>query len=857
MRSVGEEKVIIKKVGCHSGEPGCWLRCGLLAYVDEETGRLLKVTGNPEHPISKGYVCGERISHIVDFIYHPEQLRNPLKRIGDKGSGQWQRISWEQALDEIASKLKELIEKYGPECIAVVEGTYRTDLYWARSRFLFAIGNPGNVATPGNICACNDVALQHCIYGTNTQYPDIANARCIVVDGRNYPASTPMHWHIITERKRRGEEVHLIVLDPRYTITAKNADYWLQLRPGTDAGVFLAWLYVMLRDNLYDRVFIERWSNGPLLLRVDQDWWLTEKDIVDGGRCDRYVAWDKLRNSPVVWDPAVQQFYTLNGEPIPDGDVKVELEGYFEVETVEGQTVKCRTAFTAFKERIMEYPPEKMAEITWVPKKLLEESARFFATTKPGCVYRGVASDQLGRAASSVEIARAMLRIFSGNLDVVGGDIMTQPGPIIGGKMFLRESLLDYQDHVTPEVKKKMLGAEMFPIMGWPMLGLLNPHYKRVWKVNPPVSSHMFGIAWPLLARAILSGEPHPIKCLIVWAGNPAVWAPNTKLVYEALGSPNLELTVVIDRWLTPSCTFADYVLPAVTKSLERPYVGSFEDFSQNVNVWERAIEPLGERRDEYWIFRELARRLLPEEKWKDAFPWEKLEEADNARLASIGLTLERAKDLYVISSWAPKGYEHIDPDTGRPRGFATPTGRAEIWVTIFRQLGKNPLPYYIEPYESPVTQPELAKDYPLILNTGGRFRPQFHSELRQWGMGLRELHPEPLVEIHPETAVGLGISEGDWVWIETRRGKILMKAKVTDTIHPKCVNVEASWWYPELPGDKYWWYGNFISNANVLVLEDPETLDPYTGSWQCRALLCKIYKATGFVPYMQITQRQ
>ncbi|MEM2631604.1 MAG: hypothetical protein QXE00_03470, partial [Candidatus Bathyarchaeia archaeon] len=93
---MAEQGVIVKKIGCHSGEPGCWLRCGLLAYVDKSAGKLVKVTGNPEHPVSKGYVCGERIGHMVDFIYHPEQLKYPLKRAGERGSGRWQRISWEQ-----------------------------------------------------------------------------------------------------------------------------------------------------------------------------------------------------------------------------------------------------------------------------------------------------------------------------------------------------------------------------------------------------------------------------------------------------------------------------------------------------------------------------------------------------------------------------------------------------------------------------------------------------------------------------------------------------------------------------------------------------------------------------------------
>lgn len=181
----------------------------------------------------------------------------------------------------------------------------------------------------------------------------------------------------------------------------------------------------MICDKLYDIDFVERWTNGPLLLRTDREWWLTEKDIINGGSEKRYLAWDKRSDGPIIWDPVMQQFYRLDGEPIPEGEVQVALEGHFEVPTYEGFTVECKTAFTVFKERIMEYTLERMAEITWVPEDLLEESARLYAETKPACIYRGVASDQLGRAASSVEIARAMLRILSGNLDRIGGDIMT------------------------------------------------------------------------------------------------------------------------------------------------------------------------------------------------------------------------------------------------------------------------------------------------------------------------------------------------------------------------------------------------------------------------------------------------
>ena len=118
-----------------------------------------------------------------------------------------------------------------------------------------------------------------------------------------------------------------------------------------------------------------------------------------------------------------------------------------------------------------------------------------------------------------------------------------------------------------------------------------------------------------------------------------------------------------------------------------------------------------------------------------------------------------------------------------------------------------------------------------------------FHSENRQWGMGMREQHPEPLVEIHPDTALQLGIEDGDWVYIETRRGVITQKARVTPDIHPKVVNAQSHWWFPEQPAEEPSLHGVWQSNVNVLTMDDPDTCDPLSGGWCLRALLCKVYK--------------
>ena len=168
--------------------------------------------------------------------------------------------------------------------------------------------------------------------------------------------------------------------------------------------------------------------------------------------------------------------------------------------------------------------------------------------------------------------------------------------------------------------------------------------------------------------------------------------------------------------------------------------------------------------------------------------------------------------------------------------GFRTPTGKVELYCKTMEKFGYDPLPSFVEPNESPFSTPDLHREYPLILSTGGRLPNYFHSQYRQvpW---LRERQPYPLVQIHPETAQGLGIQDGDWVWIETPRGRIKQKAWIFSGILPKVVIAQSSWWYPERPDQ-----GLFESNTNVLTSSDL-ACDPATGATNFRALLCKVYK--------------
>jgi anaerobic selenocysteine-containing dehydrogenase len=172
-------------------------------------------------------------------------------------------------------------------------------------------------------------------------------------------------------------------------------------------------------------------------------------------------------------------------------------------------------------------------------------------------------------------------------------------------------------------------------------------------------------------------------------------------------------------------------------------------------------------------------------------------------------------------------------------RGFRTPTGKIELYSTRFEQLGYAPLPYYEEPPESPLSAPEVAREFPLVLTTGGRIPFFFNSEHRQLE-NVRKAYREPRAEIHPETAGRRGIKDGGWMWIETRRGRIRQRARFSAEIDPRVVNAEHGWWFPEEPGPEY---GIWKSNANVLTDNGPP-YDPQMGTYQLRGLLCRVERA-------------
>ncbi len=474
--------------------------------------------------------------------------------------------------------------------------------------------------------------------------------------------------------------------------------------------------------------------------------------------------------------------------------------------------------------RVKEYTPDKAAAITGVPAEKIIEAARVYATEKPGISIHGMGMEHIENNQEAIQ-ARLILTAITGNLDVKGGDALVGPGPCVS------EPEMQLGEMLSPEQRKKQLGADKFKLLSWPGRELIWEQNLKHWGRISIVIAYA---NLPSVLRAMVTGKPYPVKAGMTIASNPLITQANVKLVYKALKS--LDLYVVKDYWMTPCALIADYVLPTACW-LERPDLLTGGETDRRVIAGEAALPAKVPGEHEYWTdyeyFKELGRRMGQGEYWK----WDTLEEVTDYQLAPLGSNLREFMDQHNGLYWPPDEYKKYEKT-----GFGTPTGKVELYSTILEKLDYDPLPRYEEPKEGPVSRPDLLKEYPYQLITGGRFPPYFHSEHRQIP-SIRAKRPEPLVQVHPDTARKLGISDGDWIWIETIRGRVRQKCTYFDGIKPDVVHAEHGWWFPELPGEEPWLAGLWESNINVVMGDELERCNPKSGGWPLKTALCRIYK--------------
>jgi anaerobic selenocysteine-containing dehydrogenase len=505
-----------------------------------------------------------------------------------------------------------------------------------------------------------------------------------------------------------------IVVDPRRTKLAEQADLWLQIRPGTDAALALAMTQVMIAENLFDRDFVQRWTLG----------------------------------------------------------------------------------FDALAAHVRRFTPEWAAPITWLAADDIRAAARMFAQAKPAMLEWGCAIEHTPNCIQTVR-ALSMLPALTGNIDIPGGWVFGMKG--LGRFPSLIENL-------TPEASAKRLGADKYKLLGGEGADLPAAHI-------------------PTLLSAMREGKPYPVKAFLVFGNNTLTTYANTKEVYSAL--MHLDFMLCADLFMTPTAELADIVLPAAHWA-EIDQLAGLPTVAANVVLSNQKSVQIGECRSDEEIFVAMARRM------KLPVGTESVKDVLDGMLKSggIGMSFDEFKQQGSLK--VPFKYRKYENG-----GFKTPTGKIELYSTRFERMGYDPLPTFREPPESPVSEPEVAKEYPLVLTTGGRISYFFNSEHRQIPK-LRKSQRDPQAEIHPETAAKLGIANGDWMWVETRRGRIRQKAKLTDGIDRRVIHVQHGWWFPEREGPEY---GVWDSNANVLTNNGPP-YDPQMGTYQLRALLCRVGKA-------------
>ena len=727
----------------HWSPPGCHNGCGVLLYVDKE-GKLARIEGDPLAPFNGGKLC-MRCLDMVEAVNHPDRLKWPLKRAGERGENKWERISWDEAYDIIVEKVNYIKENYGSHTILFDHGTGR-NIGWQLPLFAstaletpnvsnfgfsgFACYLPRMIASSAKMGEMNiiDVSETHELRYADPTFrrPDV-----IMVWG-NEPLKSNAdgflgHW--IVECMQMGTKI--ISIDPRLTWLGAKAEVWLQVRPGTDGALGIGMLNTIINEDLVDHDFIDKWCYG----------------------------YEQL------------------------------------VESVQGKDA------------------DWAAEICDVPAEDIRKAARIYATAESASIQWGLAFEQQ-LSALGVSAAALDLMGVTGNIDRPGGNL-------------LMKCAFDIE-------KRYGLGDFKIPRE--------NYKHKLTTSAGIEESDIVACASADSFIHASEAEEPFKIQMLWIESGNPiACSSMDAPRAYNAMN--NIPFIVVADPFMTPTAVaHADIVLP-VAMSCERNAVRTWWTPARSISKCTSYYEA---KSDEDIIL-DLGKRLKPEN-----WPWKDDKELSTWYLcdqyAEGGTSYEgdfeelQARGGYKYDPWNSEYYKYekgmCRPD-GQP-GFDTATGRFEFWSWGYNHWGVDPMPYHIEPKNSPVSTPDLLKEYPLIATSGGRSYEFFHSEHRQLET-MREFHPYPLVTINPQTAAAHGIEDGDWVWIESPHGRCRQKAFLFPGIKPNTIHMEHAWWFPEEEAAEPSLYGVFDSNINNMT-KIFETGQGGIGS-DIKSFLAKIYK--------------
>ncbi|MDJ1651327.1 MULTISPECIES: molybdopterin-containing oxidoreductase family protein [Gordonibacter] len=887
----------VQKIRTHCRACGK-MECAIWAWVQD--GRVIDLTGDESAISSRGHICAKGKS-AMQALYHPDRVRYPMKRTNPKGEDPgWVRISWDEALELGAKGFQEVIDKYGGPAIKSLHGTSRITSYGSML-FGYYVGSPNGGCTAGQVCkgprteagaltcfpahwvSLNEGCKVFFQWGTNQEVSNYDNANRVTVDSQ------------VNARKS-------ICVGPRLQNLGKECDIKVHLRPGTDDAFGMGMLNIIVNEmKTYDEMFAKKWTDGPFLFVEELeptpfDWQanldnqgypltvktrlLKESDVKEGGSVRRFMVWDKKGNRLTwfdsetgLWEGETEYIKPTKMTKIGEGEdwcggflpeengfstgIDPALDGEYEVTLKDGRKVSATPTFKLFTDGLAEWTPERVAEHCEIDVESLREAAQEYGCElMQGGIQYQLALEHAGNAIQATRIP-LILSALTGNLDTPGGNR--------GGETvhYLYNCFFSYvtpfgapmQD---PALRAKVAGGDKFPLL---------PFFQTI-------GGAAFHHDQTSATDMILTGKPYPIRAMISATGSHH-HSGNANRNWEAFKS--LDFYWAAELWHSPTVELADVLVPAchfLEIDTLRISQGAESGFGAQVAV----VPPQGEAKwDTIQIIQlckkmgipwwptsaETAPPFWPKE-WLD-IQWPDEQQVNEMSIfhSTHGMQIPGPEGKKLeFKDWddfkeqwqehgqwdlrevTPIGYYrrhmlgYMRKD-GLP-GWETPTTKFELWSTLLETYHPGEqLPVVREPVESPYSTPDVAEEYPIILTSGRRIPVFFHSEGRQQPFA-REQAVVPTFQINPETAKELGIEQGDWCWIESRRGKIRQVADLFYGIAPGVVEADHGWWFPELPAPTH---GYNLSNINCLV--DDTAQDPISGATTLRAYLVKIYKAT------------
>lgn len=742
---------------------GC---CGLLALHKKGTPvsrDTVRVVPNPSHP-QRGYCArGASAMWIWD---HPLRLKKPMKRIGERGEGKFKEVSWEEALDGIAGKLKSIVDKDGEKAIALTTHSYGGIQSW----FASALGTP-NLIKHSSTCNTASVVARTIVFGKGFHgagkiEPDYSNVRFLLMMGRSLNCAIGVASVVARARAEKGCEVTFV--DPRMPEGAFAGGNWMPIIPGTDAALILAMLNIANRDHLADETYLAKHTNAAYLMTMDSKP-VTQAMLVEGGNKNKFAVVDaKTQQVRFQGVNADKSGFDEEADTMPD----LRFEGV--LKNAAGEELAVTTGFNLLMANAAKYTPQKAAEITGIPaNQIVELATKFF--TLGGVCDDGWYSARNGNDTETFALM-CILNLFTGHFDQKGGLVVTQGGGFKGVGCSLKGAA-----GKGPNGQK------------WTITG----ETKRLDKVYYPETTGTFSAIY----EAIHTGKPYPVRGLFVTGSTLFHREANTANLEKALKA--LDLMVVQDVLPHEVIDYADYVLPSFYFMERDDYDKVKWNVDGNVHANKVAFNPPegNDSRDEIWQFCEILRRAYPEraaqrlgydheirtaQGFRDWYKklvdknWGKFIVSLNEKTPGLGDRVFR--DVHE-HGWAKvKNKKFGVYSYQKPVG--TPTGKPEIVSFMLAQkyLGKDCIQPVYDYHRSPTYQQPKKNSNEFILvsgkDAGSTSGLALFTKTTEF-LGDRSLW------INPTDAERLGLTDGDMVELEALNThvKATCKLKLTNRV--------------------------------------------------------------------------